>query len=131
MKNKDYNNTMMKMYEKGYSDGLVAGKNAATDAYAKMLMDMSGKEAVCELIGSFEKDRIIDAYKAWNEIYHYMLAMSEMLETEHLTAVTSELWEGIKAEITDKYLSASDDYHEATYSDAKFAEKHMKEMEVK
>lgn len=115
------------MYERGYHDGLISGKAKAAEAYVKMLMDMSPENAVIELIGSFEKERIINVYKAWHDIYHYVSAMSELLETEHLTAVTSELWDGIKAEVTDRYLAASDDYNEAKYADEEFADRNRKE----
>ena len=114
------------MYERGYHDGLLSGKAKAAEAYVKMLMDMSAEDSVIELIGSFEKERIIELYKGWHDIYHYVLAMAEVLENEHLTAIASELFDGIKAEITNKYLSVSDDYHEAIFSDEEFAEKNAK-----
>ena len=117
------------MYERGYHDGLISGKAKAAEAYVKILMDMSPKDAVLELIGSFEKERIIAVYKAWHDVYHYVLAMSEVLENEHLTAIASELFDGIKAEVTDRYLSASDDYHEAIFSDEEFAEQNAKGVE--
>lgn len=126
MKYVEYTN-MMAMYEKGYHDGLISGKAAATEAYGKMLMDMVGKDAAIELIGKFEKDRTVSVYKAWHDIYHYMMAMSELLENEHLMAATSELWDGIKAEVTDRYLAASDDYHEVIFEDEEFADRNRKE----
>ena len=117
------------MYERGYHDGLISGKAKAAEAYVKMLMDMSAEDSVIELIGSFEKERIIAVYKAWHDVYHYVLAMSELLENEHITAVTSELFDGIKSEVTDRYLAASDDYHEATFADEEFAEQNAKGVE--
>lgn len=126
MKSREIGNIM---YERGYHDGLLSGKSKAAEAYVKMLMDMSPKDAVLELIGSFEKDRIVSVYKAWHDIYHYVSAMSELLENEHITAVTSELFDGIKAEVTDRYLAASDDYHEATFADEEFAEQNAKGVE--
>lgn len=111
------------IYDRGYHDGAIDAKKNLDAKFDEKLNDLVGDDAYYELSRTFEMERKTEVYEAWERISHYIKAMCHLIEAEaKISERTKMLAKGIKHEVEQRFLSASDDYYEILEIQEAFAE---------
>ena len=102
-----------RIYDRGFHDGSVETQKNLAAKYDKELNDMVGDDAYYELSRTFEMERKIEVFEAWQKISHYISAISHLIEAEpEISERTKMLAVDIRGEVDNAYLIASDEYEE-------------------